>query len=123
MENAANRLLFESIIRTLHSQSFSRTSNQSCTVLADLLTRYLRLLASTCAGHASHSGRTELNAQDVAASLEELGVTIGELKQFQEVEGRDLARYAYISQRRRQDLHEMKCTFQVISDLIALLTA
>jgi Wiskott-Aldrich syndrome protein len=109
MEGATYRVLFEGVVRALHSQNFARSSTDACNVLTDLLSRYLKLLALTCANHAHHCGRTDLTALDAVLSLEELGASLGELKSFQEVEGKDLARYAYCSQRRQMDLREIKC--------------
>lgn len=109
MEGATYRVLCESVIRTLHSQNFARSSSEACNVLADLLSRYLKLLALTCAKHAQHCGRSELTTLDAVRSLEELGASLPELKSFQEVDGKDLARYAYCSQRRQMDLREIKC--------------
>jgi histone H3/H4 len=109
MEAATYRILCESIIRTLHSQNFARSSTEACNTLTDLLSRYLKLLALTCAQHARHCGRTDLTALDAVKSLEELGASLSDLKSFQEVEGKDLSRYAYCSQRRQMDLREIKC--------------
>lgn len=108
MESAAYRVLFESSIRTLHSHNFGRTSTEACTVLTDLLARYLKLLALTCAQHAQHAGRTDLTAFDCVKSLEELGGDVDSLMSFGNVEGRDLGRYGYWSQRRVMDLREIK---------------
>jgi histone H3/H4 len=112
MDGATYRVLFEGVVRTLHSQNFARSSSEACNILTDLLSRYLRLLALTCAKHAHHCGRSDLTALDAVRSLEELGAALSELKNFQEIEGKDLARYSYCSQRRQMDLRDMKSEIQ-----------
>lgn len=108
MESPIQHILDEVVSRTLHSQSFARSSTQACHVLSDLLARYLVLLTSTCGRYAEHAGRNSISARDVEATLEEMGTDVQELKDFLHLEGRDLARYNYHTHRRRMDLNEVK---------------
>lgn len=108
MENAAHTLLQSAVHRTLHASSFSRSSTQASLVLADLLSRYLTLLSSTCAKHAQHAGRTRLSPRDAISALEELGVSLEELNEYGSSEGKELGRYAIHSVRRVEELNEFR---------------
>jgi hypothetical protein len=76
----------------------------------DLLSRYLTLfrVTSTCAQHAQG---TKLNVQDAISTLDELSVNLEELRDYCATEGRESNRYALISLRRVEDLHEFKCMY------------
>ena len=109
MDSGAHKLLESATQRTLHAHAFSRSSTQASSVLTDLLSRYLALLTSTCAKYAQHAHRTSLNVHDAIGALDELGVNLDELRDYCVAEGKELNRYALISSRRVEDLHEFKC--------------
>ena len=111
MDSGAHKLLESATQRTLHAHAFSRSSTQASFVLTDLLSRYLTLLTSTCTKYAQHAQRTKLNVQDAISALDELGVSLDELKDYCATEGKELNRYALISSRRVEDLHEFKCMY------------
>ncbi len=108
MDNAAQKLLESATHRTLHASNFSRSSSQASLVLSDLLSRYLALLSSTCAKYAQHAGRTKLTPMDALSALDELGVSLDELKEYGSTEGIELNRYAVKSLRRVEDLNEFR---------------
>lgn len=108
MDNAAQKLLESATHRTLHASNFSRSSSQASLVLTDLLSRYLALLSSTCAKYAQHAGRTKLTPMDALSALDELGVSLDELKEYGSTEGIELNRYAVKSLRRVEDLNEFR---------------
>ncbi|KAG6838157.1 hypothetical protein C0991_001464, partial [Blastosporella zonata] len=108
MELAAAKLLESATHRTLHAHAFSRSSTQASIVLTDLLSRYLALLAGTCAKYASHAGRTGVTVHDALGALGDLGVEMDELREYAATEGRELARYALWTARRVEDLGELK---------------
>ncbi|KAG7442800.1 uncharacterized protein BT62DRAFT_982303 [Guyanagaster necrorhizus] len=108
MDNAAQKLLESATHRMLHASTFSRSSSQASLVLTDLLSRYLALLSSTCAKHAQHAGRTKLTPMDALSALDELGVSLDELKEYGSTEGIELNRYAVKSLRRIEDLNEFR---------------
>jgi histone H3/H4 len=108
MDNAAHKLLESTTQRTLHAYGFSRASSQASGVATDLLSRYLTLLASTCAKYAQHSGRVGITPQDALCALGELGVTQDELSDFHASEGNELRRFAVRTTRRAEDLSEFK---------------
>ncbi|KAG6855968.1 hypothetical protein H0H87_008909 [Tephrocybe sp. NHM501043] len=108
METAACKLLESATHRTLHAQAFSRSSSQASMVLTDLLSRYLALVASTCAKYASHAGRTNITVNDALGALGDMGVELEELREYAGTEGRELGRYALWTARRVEDLGELK---------------
>lgn len=108
MDAGAKKLLETATIETLHANGFSRASTQATQVLTDLLSRYLSLLAATCAKYAEHAGRLRLSARDTVSALGELGLDVQELSEYVATEGRELARYARHSTRRVEDLNEFK---------------
>ena len=110
MDNASQKLLEAATHRTLHAAGFSRSSSQATLVLTDLLSRYLTLLTSTCSKYAQHSGRTMLSSLDALTALDELGVSLDELKDFGATEGLELNRYSLRSARRVEDLAEFRGT-------------
>lgn len=113
MDAGAKKLLETVTIQTLHANNFSRASTQATQVLTDLLSRYLTLLAATCAKYAEHAGRLRLSAQDTMEALGELGMNMEELSEYCTTEGRELSRYARHSLRRIEDLNEFKGQFDV----------
>ncbi|EJD36206.1 hypothetical protein AURDEDRAFT_117146 [Auricularia subglabra TFB-10046 SS5] len=109
MENVVVQQVVSSCVhRTLHAHHFSRTSSQASLVLSDLLSRYMALLAGTCARYAEHAGRTNINAHDAVKALGELGVHMDELLEYGSTEGRETNRYAVQTQRRLDELLELK---------------
>ncbi|KAL0573332.1 hypothetical protein V5O48_008630 [Marasmius crinis-equi] len=108
MDSGAHKLLESATHRTLHAHNFSRSSSQASLVLTDLVSRYLHLLASTCAKYAEHAGRRQLTAKDAALALDELGVSIEELREYGGGEGIELNRYTLRSMRRAEDLAEFR---------------
>ena len=108
MDAGAKKLLETATIETLHANNFSRASTQATQVLTDLLSRYLSLVASTCAKYAEHAGRLRLSARDAVSALGELGLDVQELSEYATTEGRELTRYARHSTRRVEDLNEFK---------------
>ncbi|KAG5641226.1 hypothetical protein DXG03_005692 [Asterophora parasitica] len=108
MDAASTKLLETATHRTLHAHAFSRSSTQASLVLTDLLSRYLALLAATCAKYAQHAGRTDISVHDAVGALDEMGVGLDELNDYVAGEGREFARYAIWSGRRVEDLNEFK---------------
>ena len=123
MDSGAHKLLESATQRTLHAHAFSRSSTQASSVLTDLLSRYLALLASTCAKYAQHSQRTNLNVRDAIGALDELGVNLDELRDYCATEGKELNRYALISSRRVEDLYEFKCMFIIKHQFACLISS
>ncbi|KAJ7619404.1 hypothetical protein FB45DRAFT_930679 [Roridomyces roridus] len=107
MEYASQKLIEAATHRTLHAAAFSRASTHASTVLTDLLTRYLSLLATTSAKYAQHAGRTSVTCADALEALEELGVGMGDLTEYIP-EAKELSRYAVYSARRVEELHEFR---------------
>jgi histone H3/H4 len=108
MDSGTHKLLESATHRTLHANNFSRSSSQASLVLTDLLSRYLSLLSTTCTKYAQHAGRNGLTAWDAFCALEELGVSMEELKEYCATEGSELGRYTVRSVRRVEDLNELK---------------
>ncbi|KAH8112115.1 hypothetical protein DFH11DRAFT_1609803 [Phellopilus nigrolimitatus] len=103
--------LLESVTqKTLHAQNFSRASSQASHVLTDLLSRYVSLVATTCAQYAEHAGRASVSIGDAMLALDELGVSVDELADYAEGEGRELSRYAGSTSRRAEELALLKDT-------------
>lgn len=121
MDAGAHKLLESAVQRTLHAHAFSRSSSQASAVLTDLLSRYLSLLASTCAKYAQHAGRRGLTIRDAAGAFEDLGVSVDELSEYCATEGRELNRYALYSARRVEDLLEFRCMSSLRSCRAAVL--
>lgn len=109
MENVVvQQIVTSCVYRTLHANHFSRSSSQASLVLADLLTRYISLLTSTCARYAELSGRTSISAHDAIKALAEVGVGLDEIKEYADTEGRETGRYAVHTARRLDELLELK---------------
>ncbi|KAI0314003.1 hypothetical protein OF83DRAFT_1064528 [Amylostereum chailletii] len=108
MDAGASKLLESVTLKTLHAHNFARSSTQASMVLTDLLSRYLTLLSTTCAQYAQHAGRTNLTVRDAFSAFDELGVSLEELREYCEVEGSELARYAGHSTKRVEDLNDFK---------------
>ncbi|KAJ3284655.1 transcription initiation factor TFIID subunit 3, partial [Borealophlyctis nickersoniae] len=61
---------------------FDTAQGSACNVLADLMSRYLELLAMRAKDYAEIQGRTASNLDDVARCLEEEDVDVEVLKEF-----------------------------------------
>lgn len=107
--DAKARVAIESAVhKTLHGHSFSRSSSQASIVLTDLLSRYLNVLASTCAKYAQHAGRTDLTARDAFCAMDELGVSMAELGEYCGSEAAEMGRYAVNTTRRVEELRDFR---------------
>lgn len=115
MDAKAKVALESAVHRTLHAHAFSRSSSQASLVLTDLLSRYLTLLASTCAKYAQHAGRTDLTPQDALCALNEMGVNMEEVDEYRSTEAVELARYAANTARRVEELKDFTCELVNIS--------
>lgn len=105
----ATAVIVDSVImKILHAHSFSRTSAQAMSVLSNLLTRYLVLLASACGQFSELAGRSRLSARDLIACLDELGTNVNELCDYCSTEGVELSRYASSSIKRLDDLADFR---------------
>ncbi|KAF9219322.1 hypothetical protein BS17DRAFT_761064 [Gyrodon lividus] len=106
---AASVVILDSvIIKILHAHSFARTSSQATSVLSDLLSRYLVLVASACGQYAELAGRSKLSVHDLIACLGELGTNPDELSEYSSTEGVELFRYASSSAKRLDDLTDIR---------------
>jgi Wiskott-Aldrich syndrome protein len=108
MDAGAHKLVETVVLKTLHAQSFTRSSSQASLVLSDLLSRYITLLATTCSKYAQHAGRLNMTVRDAMYALDELGVSMDELHEYCGTEGDELARYSGHSAKRQEDLCEFK---------------
>ncbi|KAG9312596.1 hypothetical protein JVU11DRAFT_6993 [Chiua virens] len=106
---ASTAVIVDSVVmKILHTHSFARTSAQALSVLSNLLTRYLLLLASACGQFSELAGRSKLSAHDLVACLEELGTNLDELGEYCSTEGVELSRYASSSVKRLDDLADFR---------------
>ena len=110
MDSAANALLESVTQKTLFAHNFNRASTQASHVLTDLLSRYVSLLTSTCVRYAEHAGRTSVVIPDALLALDEIGVSVEELKDFAQGEGREALFEGYATQtsRRAEELALLK---------------
>ena len=122
MDGAASNILESVTYKTLHAQNFNRTSSKASNVLTDLLSRYITLLASTCARYAEHAGRGSVSMVDAMNALGEVGVSLEELNEYVEGEGLDMTRYAPQTTRRMEELALMKGRYHGIGQAVELLT-
>ena len=118
MDAGSFSLLESATQKTLHANNFNRASSTATHILTDLLSRYLLLLSSTCARYAEHAGRTSVAVGDAVMALDELGVSLEELADYGEVEGRDLSRYLTSTARREEELSVLKGQALVVGCLI-----
>lgn len=117
MEGAVFEVLESVTQKTLHAQNFNRASSQATHVLTDLLARYVSLLATTCVRNAEHAGRRTVSIYDIVRSLDSIGVSVEELMDFAEGEGRELVRYATTTARRAEELAVLKGLYRSLSVL------
>ena len=122
MDGAASNILESVTYKTLHAQNFNRTSSKASNVLTDLLSRYITLLASTCARYAEHAGRGSVSMVDAINALGEIGVSLEELTEYAEGEGIDMTRYAPRTARRMEELAVMKGRCREIRQVVGSLT-
>ncbi|KAF8840338.1 hypothetical protein BDN67DRAFT_968746 [Paxillus ammoniavirescens] len=105
---AAAVILDSVVIKILHAHSFARTSSQATSVISNLLSRYLVLVASACGQYAELAGRSKLSVHDLIACLGELGTNSDELSEYMSTEGVELSRYASSNAKRLDDLADMR---------------
>ncbi|KIK80984.1 hypothetical protein PAXRUDRAFT_833185 [Paxillus rubicundulus Ve08.2h10] len=105
---AATVMLDSVVIKILHAHSFARTSSQATSIISNLLSRYLVLVASACGQYAELAGRSKLSVHDLIACLGELGTNPDELSEYISTEGVELSRYASSSAKRLDDLADMR---------------
>jgi len=110
-----SQILHTTTIRTLHAQNFNKASTEATHDLTDVLSRYLTLLAETCARYAQHAGRTNVTIWDAVSALGEIGVEIGELREYAEGEAKELIRYTAQTARRADELAEIRSECLVIA--------
>ncbi|KAF8480695.1 hypothetical protein JB92DRAFT_3149286, partial [Gautieria morchelliformis] len=103
-----SQILHTTTTRTLHAHNFNKSSTQATHTLTDALSRYLALLAETCAQYAQHAGRTGVTVHDALAALEDIGIGIDELREYVEGEAKDMIRYTGQTARRADELAEIK---------------
>lgn len=103
-----SQILQTTTARTLHAHNFTKSSTQATHALTDVLSRYITLLADTCAQYAQHAGRTGVTVRDALAALEELGVGVDELREYAESEAKESVRYAGQTAKRAEELAELK---------------
>ena len=106
---AATAVMVDAVVmKILHAHSFARTSAQAMSVLSNLLTRYLVLLASACGQFSELAGRPSLSVHDLIACLDGLGTNLDELGEYCSTEGVELSRYASSSAKRLDDLADFR---------------
>lgn len=111
---AATAVIVDAVVmKILHAHSFARTSAQAVSVLSNLLTRYLVLLASACGQFSELAGRSNLSVHDLVACLEELGTNVDELAECC-TEGVELSRYASSSAKRLDDLADFRGMIRLV---------
>lgn len=108
MESGSLNLLESVTLKTLHAHNFHRASSEATHVLTDLLSRYVTLLATTCAQYAEHAGKNHVSVRDAVMALDELGVSFEELVDYGEVDGREMSRYAISTARREEELSVLR---------------
>ena len=108
----ATAVIVDSVImKILHAHSFARTSSQALSVLSNLFTRYLLLLAAACGQFSELSGRSSLSVHDLIACLDDLGTNVDELAEYCATEGAELSRYPSSSAKRLDDLADFRGMF------------
>ena len=110
MDSAANALLESVTQKALYAYNFNRASTQASHVLTDLLARYVSLLTSTCARYAEHAGRTFIAVPDAILALDEPGVSVEELRDYAQGDGREmlLEGFTTLTSRRAEELALLK---------------
>lgn len=91
---AARQHLQSATLRALRAHEFSKTSSNAVSVLVDLVSRFLDLLAASTAEHAQFAGRTSANLHDALEAFEELGIDVGEVLEWRRRDAPALSQYA-----------------------------
>lgn len=107
-----SQILHTTTTRTLHAHNFNKSSTQATHTLTGVLSRYLALLAETCAQYAQHAGRTGVTVRDALAALEEIGIGIDDLREYVEGEAREMVRYTAQTARRTDELGDINGEFR-----------
>ncbi|KAF7307686.1 BTP domain-containing protein [Mycena kentingensis (nom. inval.)] len=107
MEQAALSLLEAATHKSIHAAAFTRASSHATSVLNDLLSRYISLLAATTAKYAQHAGRSNVTCVDAIEALEEMGFSLEDLVGYMR-EAAELKKYAVFSRRRVEELTEFR---------------
>jgi len=102
--SAVQHQLRAATLRIAHAHDFSKTSNLAISVLVDLLSGFLELLASASVQHAQLAGRTSFNFYDALAALEELGIDVYEVMQWCRRDGSAMLEYQLPLPRHCNDL-------------------
>jgi histone H3/H4 len=108
MEEAIVGHLKLTVVRTLYSQGFTKSSAHTVAVLTDLLDRYLKLLLASCADYAHHAGRPSVSVYDTLLAMEEMGTTLDDLRDYCDAEAKDTQRYTATLPKSAQELAELK---------------
>lgn len=108
MDAKARVVIEPAVHRILHAHGFSRSSSQASIILTDLLSRYLTLLASTCAKYGQHAGRCNLTVRDAFCAMDDLGISTTELGEFCGLEGAEMGRYTVNTARRMEELKDFR---------------
>ena len=106
------------VMKILHAHGFGRTSAQAMSVLSNLLSRYLVLLASACGHFSELAGRTTLSVHDLVACIQEFGINLDELGEYCTTEGVELSRYASSSAKRLDDLADFRGMLSSLSSTV-----
>jgi Wiskott-Aldrich syndrome protein len=108
------------ILKVLHSHGITKSSSVSINVLTDVLDKYLKSLLGSCQEYANHAGRTSLKVNDVIHSLDEMGTTLDDLRDYLEIDAgirgqeesnpkEGIQRYAYVvGPKKEAELNEFK---------------
>src|SRR5258708_7653967 len=108
MEEAIVGHLKLTIVRTLYSQGFTKSSAQTVAVLTDLVDRYLKLLVASCADFAYHAGQPSVNVYDALLAMEELGTTLDDVRDYCDAEAKDTQKYTATLPKSSQELADLK---------------
>ncbi|CAG8634269.1 12972_t:CDS:2 [Ambispora gerdemannii] len=86
MERFCSSVLRLATLQLIQQAGFDKTSGLSVDVLTDVFGNYLEMLGKTAKNHAMHAGRTKMNAFDVKATFETLGIKVEDLEDWLETE-------------------------------------
>lgn len=93
--NQAARQNLQSVtLRILRAHEFARTSSVAVSVLVDLVSRFLDLLATSTTEHAQFAGRNSANLYDALDAFEELGIDMAEMLEWRRRDAHVLSQYA-----------------------------
>lgn len=108
MEEAIVGHLKLTIVRTLYSQGFTKSSTHTVAVLTDLVDRYLKLLIASCADYAHHAGRASVNVYDTLLAMEEMGTTLDDMRDYCDAEAKNTQKYTVTLPKSAQELAGLK---------------